>query len=730
MHYLAKPDKSLLDHSTEALLMLRRLVSMMPHLLAREDLPLAEAMVLFHDIGKINSAFQIQMISLSGNDLLTTDPHDHQGNNIRHELLSAAIFAFVYPRTWLETVSIYSHHKDLGFKTFNSAQHSCPDYDDESALNLVTELRQVLQDTDPVPDLANKLSYLKQADKLYQVFRTVMQQMEINHPSRSAYIRRKGLLYLADWFSSGSVDPTPYFSYPCIDSESLGKAISQKKNVQLVNWHDYQTQCAGSDDSLLVIAPTGTGKTEAALLWAGAKDGRILYLLPTRVTTNAIFKRLRHIFQDHSVALVHSTALLHQKESDRYYTSRDYLLAKTFCHPVSVCTIDQVLTSGFNIGYWEIKELNLINARIIIDEIHTYQAYTMGLIMASLTTLHKNGCRFFIMSATMPQYLIRLLQNTIPSLQLLRAREFSSQARNSFHCLADTEEIAGLANHHLLLKRKILIVMNTVEGATALYQSLCQKLRTTLYAGDANHLCYHARHIQKHRSVKEWLIERCSRSSSPCLLVTTQVVEVSLDIDFDVLISENAPIDALIQRVGRINRRGVKTDTGVYVFEHGKKSRRVYDESILQRSFTALQKVNGSRPTESDLSELVDEVYRDYDIGTDPDFLDGLQAYAEVQRLCANICDFADDDDANNPVTRKIDIMKTPIIPMIYYDVLKHKSRWHKIRHQVDVQLYVVKNLPKSSKITDADGFLYCDLPYTNEIGLTIKTSDPSCLVL
>ncbi|MDP2173008.1 MAG: CRISPR-associated helicase Cas3' [Candidatus Cloacimonadaceae bacterium] len=731
MRYLAKPDKTLYDHSMEALSMLGRLISFMPHVLARDDLPLLEAMVLFHDIGKINDAFQKHMNVLSGRDI-SSEPElqENRGEDIRHELLSAAIFMFMYPQALAEIVCIYSHHKDIGFNTFNSARFASPSYDDIAPMILLSELHNILNDDNLAPSLPQKLSYIKQAEKIYQIFISIMQAITSEPLDRSAYLRRKGLLYLSDWFASGNVDPQPYFKYPCIDIEFLAHALSQKKNGQLIKWYEYQKTCALSSTSMLVVAPTGTGKTEAALLWAGTKDGRIVYLLPTRVTTNAIFKRMRQVFSESRVALVHSSALLHQKETDKSYTSRDYLLAKTFCYPVSVCTIDQVLISGFNIGYWEIKELNLINARIIIDEIHTYDAYTMGLIIACLTGLHQSGCLFFIMSATMPQYLIGLLQETIPSLTLLQAHDFAGKARNSFLCLPDTDLIMDLVKQHLSQNRKILIVVNTIDGATSLYQTLCHELQPTMDDVGANSLCYHARHIQKHRTVKEWMIERFSRSKSPCLLVSTQVVEVSLDIDFDVLISENAPIDALIQRVGRVNRRGVKTESCVYVFEHGPPSLFVYNGSILQRSYAVLQKIHGSRPSESALSELVDEVYRDFDIRSDPDFLDGVNAYAEAQKLCANICDYGEDNDIHNAVTRRISTMKTPIIPMKYYAKLKNKSRWQKIRHQVDVPLYVVKNLLHGNKLTDNEGFLYCDLPYSNETGLMLTSTDPACLAL
>jgi len=732
--YLAKPNQTLAEHSRKALEVLRKLISYKPGLLKQGEEKQTQIYVAIHDIGKITKSFQDKMSELSGNNYDALDSNILLSSNEithRHELLSGSIFRLMFPDDLMGSLVIYSHHKDLNWDLFSNEAHKKPYFDIHEACKQINETLSFVSGNYDKTKVIEVLGFLQKKGKMYECFKSSVQNASKSHLKRAQYIRLKGLLYLSDWFASGDIDPQKF----CIDVRICQDELSIKLALMAnytISWHKYQNLCHRIESDMLLIAPTGSGKTEASLLWAGKKEGKIIYLLPTRVTTNAIYRRISNLFPDQQVALIHSQSLQYLKERDVYYTSSTHLLAKTMCYPISICTIDQVLSIGFNIGHWEIKELNLVNARIIIDEIHTYNSYTMGLIISCLMHLKQCGCKFFIMSATMPRYLIRILTTALPSLLIHEATDFQCRARNLLTKIGSIEQIDKIVIDSIRNHQKVLVVVNTVEFAVELYRKISKEV--CAFSGFANVpiICYHSRHINKHRTIKEWIIERLSKKTSPCIVISTQVVEVSLDIDFDVLISENAPIDALVQRMGRVNRRGAKNDTKVFVFEHIEKSLWVYDAPILARTFTMLDIINNKRPSEAELTKLVDEVYKDYDLSQKDDYKLGLSIYSEIQNFCANIFDYnADDSKLPLAVTRKMEYIKVPIIPMQFYERLRESSLYERLRYQVDIPHYVLKKLPKGMQTKDKFGFDYCELDYYNSIGLLLNQhSDDGCLAL
>ena len=85
----------------------------------------------------------------------------------------------------------------------------------------------------------------------------------------------------------------------------------------------------------------------------------------------------------------------------------------TFIKPITVGTIDQLLTVGFNSGKWTLKEINTSNAVVIIDEIHAYDGWTLGLIISTIKHFSPIGTRFMLMSATLPSFLQKLFEKEL-----------------------------------------------------------------------------------------------------------------------------------------------------------------------------------------------------------------------------------------------------------------------------------------------------------------------------
>ena len=198
----------------------------------------------------------------------------------------------------------------------------------------------------------------------------------------------------------------------------------------------------------------------------------------TRVTSNAIYQRLKSYFGKGNCAVVHSSAFFFRKELDDTFTKTAYLKDRTFFRNVNVCTINQILTQGFNLGFWEIKTFHLLNAKVIIDEIHLYEPYTLGLIIATIAYLREAfNTQFYIMTATMPKNLKALLTNTLCSnngdsgFMLIEDKELLDLARNTFEVREKSiDELEREIITEIEAGRKVLIVVNTVDEAIRLYQ--------------------------------------------------------------------------------------------------------------------------------------------------------------------------------------------------------------------------------------------------------------------
>ncbi len=177
--------------------------------------------------------------------------------------------------------------------------------------------------------------------------------------------------------------------------------------------------------------------------------------------------------------------------------------------------------------------------------------------------------------------------------------------RHQVYKLVHWDEANDIIAQALENKEKILIVCNTVKKAQAVFNQL--KKHYSKYP----HLLIHSRFRRKDRTNKELLLQKFEEDDSPCWVVATQVVEVSLDISFHRMITDCAPLDALIQRFGRINRRRTPDALGKQkpvhvVAPHG--NQRPYDRQIVEKTFSILPE-NGTILQEDSLQSLLDVIY-------------------------------------------------------------------------------------------------------------------------
>lgn len=391
--------------------------------------------------------------------------------------------------------------------------------------------------------------------------------------------------------------------------------------------YSHQAQVAEREGNAVLIAPTGSGKTEAALLWASRQSAGtdaqpvMYYLLPYQASLNAMYQRLAKVFSEESIALQHSRAVqsLYRQLLEKEYAAeqaqrvakRERNLTSLYVKPLRVSTPYQLLKGAFQLKGHEALWTASTNALFVLDEIHVYETARLAILLATVQHLCVNlGGRALVMSATLPSYLLSVLTGLLPKASVVRAdaNTLKKFRRHEVHLLDEdllngriAESACADANDGMA----VLIVATTVGRA----QEIWRKLR-----GRPNCELLHGRFHADDRSKKEQVLlaKRAVGSSSPArgvILVATQVVEVSLNVDFDVLYSDPAPLEALLQRFGRVNRErrhSVRTVNVCRVIPEGSP---VYPEFLVRRALQVLEPWNRKPLDEERIQTLLDEIY-------------------------------------------------------------------------------------------------------------------------
>jgi len=393
------------------------------------------------------------------------------------------------------------------------------------------------------------------------------------------------------------------------ESGLAGSAVSTDKTPDtVVGWHALRPMQQAVADEILPDGPTlaliedatGSGKTEAALVLAhrmmtAGKASGLFFALPTMATSNAMFDRLaRHVVR--LFATPPSLALAHGRS--RFHPGFRTLLGVTNPEPdspscaewladdrrrslladVGVGTIDQALMAVLPTRFSTVRQWGLSRRILIVDEAHAYDPY-MQRELGTLLHLHAMlGGSAILMTATLPrnmrdryiaafreglgEYRPATLTSDYPSLSMVggagtdRTRRVDPSAgtiRSIRVCrLASEREAIGYLCDAAGAGAACVWVRNAVDDAIAAVEALSE-------AGVEADLL-HARFALVDRlRIEDTMQKRFGREGSAKvrhgrILVATQVVEASLDLDFDVMISDLAPIGSVIQRAGRLWR--------------------------------------------------------------------------------------------------------------------------------------------------------------------------------
>jgi CRISPR-associated endonuclease/helicase Cas3 len=307
---------------------------------------------------------------------------------------------------------------------------------------------------------------------------------------------------------------------------------------------------------LAIVAPTGWGKTALALLRIKhMKPTKIFYILPTITAIRNLEQTLGEIFGPDYVGeyfYFSDVEYLARAKEERFYPLDFY---RFFIPKIMITTIDQLLLTTLQFGKYHLRRFNLNNSLLIFDEFHLFTPEMIGALKAVLEGLFEvYNFSVLLMSATPSTSYLSFLESTLRERSGFELRVLESEYKSlRRHKIEVTEELLlDFIRHHInkFKGRRVLVVSNTVDRAVEAYD---------LLRGEGACII-HSRFTYGDRRRVEGEIN-ASR-----ILVATQVAEVSLDISYDILITELAPIPSLIQRFGRVNRYGTHSkEVNVYV---------------------------------------------------------------------------------------------------------------------------------------------------------------------
>lgn len=643
--------QTLTEHTWEVLCRLREIANLRPWLPEYYKFPklwhILFWAVFFHDWGKAAKGFQ--------NMLRGGRRWGH-----RHEVLS-----LVYP-SWilseedihLVTYAIISHHKDA-----RELRHLYPivlhpddrDVDDllqcllfeleeQYARALWWWLKELVPDwikflgfdrlgieyRDPIPEkaaiqLLKPQICLPNLKKLlrsyYRIFRKIHEGEEPELILKGIILR--GYIIQADHAASAA---TGKFLHLSINNKQIFSATKIDKE----KLYEHQRQAMETKGSAVLVAPTGSGKTEAALFWAARQTSnsknipRLFYVLPYQASMNAMYDRLAKVFPD-QVGLLHSRSVLaiYQRLLEQEYTPADAKiearwarnLAKLNYHPVKVFSPYQMLKATFRLKGYEAILTDYAGAAFIFDEIHAYEPKRLALILETVRYLTKNfESKFFVMSATLPtlimNYIVEALGNPI---QIRASNELFESFRRHKILLCEGELLSASGIQKIIQSflsgKSVLVTCNTITRAQEAYRMLSLELP------QESLLLIHGGFNGRDRLFKEHKIIEATGAGKterkPVIVISTQVIEVSLNIDLDILFTDPAPLEALIQRFGRINRKMRKNLAPIYVFKEPKSGQGVYHKDLVIDSMNILEKYATEQPlNEALLQTWLDEIYR------------------------------------------------------------------------------------------------------------------------
>lgn len=524
----------------------------------------------YHDVGKAVSSFQ--------------DNIESRHRTIRHEILSASAKGLSEG----EKLAIITHHKEIK-QLVEYIENEC--YEDElkeMSNNLGIEVEDVRGFIKKINRNSNKL--VKELDN----------------------ILLKGYLQYCDHLASAGV-------------QEIEKGFDSIKSFKFNSYNSIQSQVLDLkiNQDIMIIAPTGLGKTATSLYWSDLhqnedKSKRIYYLLPYTASINSLYKDM--VDRNISSSMLHSRVEYFLDKMNIENTKEMQNLFKKSVKQLNISTIYQIVKAMFSCKRYEMLLSQLKDSIFIVDEIHCFDIEQLAILLTTLKFLKdKLNVSICIMSASIPTNLQKLICEELninklikPSVEDYKIRHRLNRVKTDI--INDLDKI----KEDLDSGKQVIVCVNSVNLAQKLYEEL----------KGYNPKLIHGRFNTRDREMAEKDI-KTSR-----LLIGTQAIEVSLDIDYDVMYTEIAVFDSLQQRFGRVNRQGKKGIADIFVYNNT--SKKIYPDELILRTDSVIAEIiknDNGIVLEGKIQEYLDKVYTDIDIEQYNDTCDKINKIIKMLKV-------------------------------------------------------------------------------------------------